>query len=165
MHTIWFFIIYVCCLGLMYVWQITFLFCSVCGYHVFFWYVLLLHISLIISMHCRIHVALTAFIRLLHCLFGFVFAVYLCCVGCSCFTATFCGYWVLLPGLLLFVCTDSTHVGKAEIHWIGCKQWWQNMYNHIKCKKGVGKIQYNYTLIKIQHISIEYWLKFITKFL
>jgi len=91
-HTMWLFIIYFYYLWLTYKWQITFLFCSVCGYLVFFWYRLLLHISLLISMHYHIHFALTAFIRLLHCPFCYVFAMYLYCVGCSCFTATFCGY-------------------------------------------------------------------------
>lgn len=84
-------------------------FCSVCCY-LFFCYVLLLHISLFIFMHYPIHVALTSFIRLLHHLFCYVFAVYLCCVGCSCFTASFCGYWLWLPDLFLLMCGLTLHM-------------------------------------------------------
>lgn len=144
MHTMWLFIIYFYCFWLTYVWQITFLFCSVGGYLVFFWYVLLLHISFLISIHKLIHVALSAFIRLLHYLFCYVFAVYLCCVGCFHFTASFCSYWLLLPGLFLLVCGLTLHMWeKLTPTEEDTSIWWQNMYDHImyiKYKKTVGKI-------------------------
>jgi hypothetical protein len=107
-------------------WKITFLFC----YLVFFWYVLLLHISLVISIYYSSHVALTAFIKLLHCLFCYVFAVYLYCVCCSCFTAAFCGYWLLLPGLCLLACGLTLHMWeKLTSTEEDASIWWQNMYD------------------------------------
>jgi hypothetical protein len=75
-----------------------------------FWYVLLLHLSLLIYMHYPIHVALTTFIRLLHYFVMFLLGICAvlaapaslqlsavidcCCTASSCL----CGYWLYTYG-------------------------------------------------------------------